>query len=182
MYRITFALSQDLKPIGYTDSDWGGCRETRKFTSGYVLKISGGAVCWRSKKQSIVATSSFEAEYIASCSAAKEAVWLSCLIGDICNHEKPKPIRVFEDNQGSIYWGKNQAITQSKKHVDIHYHFVRDVVALDKVEFVHCPTKDMVADSQTKPLDRVKFEKLVKAMGFEPRNCPVPSIEEECWQ
>ncbi len=80
---ITFGLSQDLKPIGYTDSDWGGCRETRKSTSGYVFMIAGGPVCWRSKKQSIVATSSCEAEYIASCSAAKEAVWLSRLIADI---------------------------------------------------------------------------------------------------
>ncbi len=42
---------------------------------------------------------------------------------------------------------------------------MRDVVALDKVEFVHCPTEDMLADTLTKPLDRVKFEKLVKAMG-----------------
>ncbi len=147
---------------------------------GYVFTIAGCPECWRSKKQSIVATASCEAEFIASCSAAKEAVWLSRLIGDIFNQDKPKPNRVFADNQGSIDSGKNQAITQSNKHVDIQYHYVRDVVAPVKVEFVHCLTQHKVADPLRKPLDRVKFEKVVKAMGFEPRNCPIPSLEGEC--
>ncbi len=79
--------------------------------------------------------------------------------------EKPKSIKVFADNQGAIDSGKNQAITQRNKHIYIQYHYVRDVVALGKVEFVHCPTEDMLEDPLTKPLERVKFEKLVKAMG-----------------
>ncbi len=162
---ITFGLSQDVNPVGYTDSDWGGCRDSRKSTSGYLFMIAGGPVCWRSKKQTIVATSSCEAEYIASCSAAKEAVWLSRLVADLSGFDKPNSIKVFADNQGAIDSGKNQAITQRNKHIDIQYHYVRDVVALGKVEFVHCPTEDMLADPLTKPLDRVKFEKLVKAMG-----------------
>ncbi len=74
----------------------------------------------------------------------------------------------------------NATITQPNKHVDIQYHYVGDVVATGKVEFVHCPTEDMVADPLTKPLDRVKFEKLVKSMGIEPTICPVLSIEGEC--
>ncbi len=81
--------------------------------------IAGGPVCWRSKKQTIVATSSCEAEYIASCSAAKEAVWLSRLVADLSGVYKPNSIKVFADNQGAIDSGKNQAITLRNKHIDI---------------------------------------------------------------
>ncbi len=62
--------------------------------------------------------------------------------------------------------GKNQAITQRNKHVDIQYHYVRDVAALGKSEFLYFPTEDMVADPLTKPLDRVKFENLVNVWAL----------------
>ncbi len=79
---ITFGISQDLQQIGYTDSDLGGCRETRQSTSGYVFMVAVSLVCRLSKKKSIVATCFGEAEHIASCSAAKEAVL------DIASHWK----------------------------------------------------------------------------------------------
>ncbi len=121
-------------------------------SSGYVFMIPGCPVSWRWKKQTIVATSPFDAEYIASCLAANEPVWQSRLIGDRSGHDKKKPIRVFTDNQGSIDSGKNESITQRNKHDVVQYHYVREVVALCKVEFVHCPTEDMVADQPTKTL------------------------------
>ena len=61
---------------GYSDADWAGDLGDRKSTSGYLYQISGGAVTWRSKKQSCVALSTAEAEYMALSSAAQEAVWL----------------------------------------------------------------------------------------------------------
>ncbi len=150
----------------------------KKSPSAYVFMIAGGPVCWRSKKQTIVTAASCEAEYIASCSAWKEAVFLPRLIGDMCCHDTLMPIRVFADYQGSI--AKNQAITQRNKHVDIQYHYVRYVVAIGNIEFVHFSTEDTVYDPLTKPLDRVKFEKLFKAIGDKSRNCPFPSIEKDC--
>ncbi len=116
---IMFGLSQDLKTIGYTDSDWGGCRETRKSTSGYVFMIAGCPVCRRSRNQSVVAAFSCEAKYIASCSAEKEAVWISRLIGDM---------------------------SQGNKDVKLQYHYLGNVVELRKVEVAHCPTEDITAD------------------------------------
>eukprot|EP00171_Calliarthron_tuberculosum_P000235 IDg235t1 len=68
---IMYGAVNPLKTIGYSDSDWAGCVETRKSTEGFVFLLSGGAVSWRSKKQTVVATSSCEAEYISVCSAAK---------------------------------------------------------------------------------------------------------------
>ena len=74
-YMLVYS-SGDLNPIGYTDSDFQSDKDTRKSTSGSVFTLSGGAVVWRSVKQSSTADSTMEAEYIAACEAAKEAVWL----------------------------------------------------------------------------------------------------------
>ncbi len=64
--------------------------------------IGGGPVSWRSKKQTVSALSSYEAEYVASCSAEKEAVWLGRLLADMRGYEKPPCVRIYTDNQGSI--------------------------------------------------------------------------------
>ncbi len=79
--------------------------------------------------------------------------------------DKPKSIKVFADNQGAIDSGKNQAITQRNKHIDIQYHYVRDVVALGKVEFVHCSTEDMLADPLTKTTRPRKIRKTGQSHG-----------------
>jgi hypothetical protein len=68
---------------GFTDSDWAGDKDSRKSTSGYVFLLHGGAVSWKSTKQSVVATSSTEAEYIACSEAAKEALWIRRLNAEI---------------------------------------------------------------------------------------------------
>eukprot|EP00171_Calliarthron_tuberculosum_P003421 IDg3421t1 len=66
--------NQTALDLGYTDSDWGGCTTSRKSTNGYVFLMSGGSVSWKSKKQSCVAQSSSDAEYIALATAVKEAI------------------------------------------------------------------------------------------------------------
>jgi len=78
---------------GFTDSDWAGDIDTRKSTSGYVFMLYGGAVSWKSSRQSVVATSSTEAEYIACSDAAKEALWIRRLSAEI----KGTPIPVLPD-------------------------------------------------------------------------------------
>ena len=66
----------DLKMIEYTDSDFQTDRDSRRSTSGSVFTLNGGSVVWRSIKQSCIADSTMEAEYVVACEAAKEAVWL----------------------------------------------------------------------------------------------------------
>ncbi|XP_075111825.1 secreted RxLR effector protein 161-like [Nicotiana tabacum] len=65
-FKLTYKCSDSLDVIGYSDSDLGGCKDTGKSTSGYIFLLAGGAVSWRSVKQTIVATSTMEAEFIAS--------------------------------------------------------------------------------------------------------------------
>ncbi|RVW21514.1 Retrovirus-related Pol polyprotein from transposon TNT 1-94 [Vitis vinifera] len=73
---ICFAVEWELIPIRYTDSDFQSDRDSQKSTSGAVFTLGGGAIIWRSVKQTCVADSTMEAEYVAACEAAKEAVWL----------------------------------------------------------------------------------------------------------
>jgi hypothetical protein len=67
-------LAEPLGPVGYIDSDYAGCLDTRKLTSGYLFKFGNSAISWRSKLQDCTATSTTEVEYVAASDTAKEAV------------------------------------------------------------------------------------------------------------
>ena len=68
---------------GWTDADWGGDKDTSRSTSGYLFTFSGGAITWKTKKQSTVALSSTEAEYIAATLVAKEGLWLKSIFDEL---------------------------------------------------------------------------------------------------
>jgi hypothetical protein len=75
-YVIKFGPNEPLGLLGYTDSDYAGCLDSRKSTFGYFFRFGYGAILWRSKLQDCTATSTTEAEYIAVSDVAKEALWL----------------------------------------------------------------------------------------------------------
>ncbi len=95
--------------------------------SGYMFQISGAAVSWRSKKQSCVALSTAEAEYMALASATQEAVWMRKLLVDLQNKTEKTTV-TFEDNQSAIFMAKNPQYHGCAKHIDIKYHFIRDQI------------------------------------------------------
>ena len=166
VYDAKSTPSSETSVIGYCDSDWAGCSDSRKSTEAYVFLLTGGAISWRSKKQSIVALSSCEAEYISACTAAKEAIWLSNVLQNLLGTKSPSPITVLMDNQGSIKSAQNTSINARNKHIDIRHHFVREAVAKKEVALAYCPTTDQVADILTKPLLRVLFQKFRSLMGI----------------
>ncbi len=124
----------ELTTSGFSDSDWGGCRDTRKSTEGFVFLYGGGAVSWRSKKQSIVDTSSCKAEYVAAFSATKESIWLSNLLAEMTGSEHTTPQTLFVDNQRAIALAERQATTSRSKHIEIRFHYLRDAVAKNLVK------------------------------------------------
>ena len=98
---ITYRDEEELKIQGYSDSDWAGDKESWKSTSGYIFMLNGGPVSWCSKRQSTVALSSTEAEYIALTLAAKEATWLRLLLtelGLLDPHDQHAQIKITESN------------------------------------------------------------------------------------
>ena len=92
--------------VEYSDSDWAGDSTDYKSTTGYLFQIRGTVVTWKSKKQTCVALSTAEAEYMALSSASQEAIWMRELNSDLGNEES-QPTVIFEDNQSAIAMAKN---------------------------------------------------------------------------
>lgn len=151
--------------IGFSDSDWAGDLSDRKSTSGYIFTVGGGAISWKSKKQSCVALSTAEAEYIALSQAAQEAVWLRSLNVGL-KLEMTAPTIIYEDNQSAICIARNPQGHGRSKHIDIKYHFIREKVQQEIIEVKYCKTEDMIADLLTKGLGKDRFEKLRQMTGL----------------
>ena len=106
---IEFTKSDSTPELhGYSDADWGGCDESRKSTSGFVFQLCGGAVSWASRRQTVVATSTCEAEYIALCQACKEAAWLRRVIADVFGHNKDPTLNIGCDNARTMAYACNE--------------------------------------------------------------------------
>ena len=141
--------------------------ETRKSTEGFVFLIGGGALSWRSKKQRVVAAPSCESEYIAAYSGPKEGAWLSRMFSAMLGYTSSSPISIYIDNQGCIETAKGSSTNSRNKHIDIRFHFVRDLVAEQHVQLKYISTTDQVADPLAKPLGRVQFNKLISKMELQ---------------
>ena len=162
---LKFERSNNFELVGYSDADWAGDVDTRKSTSGYVFMLGQAVVAWASKKQSVVALSTTEAEYIALCSATQEAVWLRRLLEGL-QEGQARSTTIFEDNQGAICLSKNPKDHSRTKHIDIKYHYVRHAVQKEDIDVRHCETKRMIADTLTKGLPKPAFEKHRDAMNI----------------
>ena len=132
-YGLKFSKSKNgLKLFSYSDADWAGPIPDRKSTSGYcfMLNSDGPLISWKSRKQYSIALSSCESEYVAACVAAQEAIYLSRLFNDfvpvkgVCDKFETE---VYVDNQGAIGLAKNPISHNRSKHIDIKFHFLRDV-------------------------------------------------------
>ena len=163
LYRCTENCEPEVE--GYSDADWACDLDTRRSTTGNVFKMSEGAISWLSQKQSTVALSTAEAEYIALSSATQEVVWLRQLLTDI-GVDCTKPVTVWEDNQAAIGLTRNPIGHKRTKHIDIKYHFVRECVMIGSLFVKYCNTKEMLADILTKPLPRGQFEYLRSKLGI----------------
>ena len=120
--------------IGYSDANWAGDLDDRKSTSGYVFKMSGAAISWMSKKQTCVALSTAEAEYMALSMAAQESIWLECLLSNM-EKKSDEPVVIYEENQSTICMATNPKFHGRAKHIDIKHHYVRDQVTRKKDYF-----------------------------------------------
>lgn len=151
---------------GYADADWAGNVPDRKSNSGYLFRLGGGLVSWSARKQSCVALSSTEAEYVSLSESCQELMWLKKLMQDF-GESVNKPVCIFEDNQSCI---KQLSQTSGKrsKHIDTKYHFVKDLFECKQINVIYCPSEDMLADILTKPLSRVKLELLRGRIGLRP--------------
>ncbi|KAH9790140.1 Integrase catalytic domain-containing protein [Citrus sinensis] len=142
--------------IGYVDSDYAGDLDKRRSTTGYVFTFAGGPISWKSTLQSTVALSTTEAEYMAITEAVKEAIWLQGLLENLGLAQEH--INVYCDSQSAIHLTKNQVYHARTKHIDVRFHFVREIVDEGKILIQKIKTVDNPADMLTKVVTTIKFE------------------------
>ena len=134
-FGLWYCHVSDCRLFGYTDSDWAGCLDDRKSTSGNCFSFGSGVVTWSSKKQETVALSTCEAEYTAASAAARQVMWLRNLLADF-NFDQNGATQIFCDNRSAIEITRNPRFHGRTKHVDIQHHFIRQLVAEEKFS---CP-------------------------------------------
>jgi len=153
--------------LGYADADWGGDLDTRRSTTGYVFKVFGGVVAWKSKRQSTVALSTMEAEYMSSADSARQAVWLRLWLEDIGLGLGNDPLPILNDNIGAIALAKNPVSQDKSKHIGMQHHFLREKKVDEKVvSLEHVRSAENLADLITKALPRETFDKLRDQLGI----------------
>ena len=158
---------KDLNPIGYTDSDFQKDQDDRKSTSGSVFTLGGGAIVWRSVKQSSTADSTMEAEYIAACEAAKEAVWLKKFFIDLeVVPNMDKPLTLYCDNSGAVANSKEPRSHKRGKHIERKYHLIREIVHRGDMTVMKIASEDNLADPFTKTLSVEKFDRHFEGLGL----------------
>jgi hypothetical protein len=148
---LLYRAGTTVQLAGYTDADWAGNAADRRSTSGYAFTLGSAAIAWSSKKQPTIALSSTEVEYRGAAVVTCEAIWLKQLLKDL-HEEVSDSTVIYSDNLSSIQLAKNPFFHAQTKHIEVHYHFVRERVLSGEVELQYNSTDRQTTDIFTKPL------------------------------
>ena len=154
--------------IAYSDANWAGSGSSDgRSTTGWLMKYGSGPVSWSSKKQSIVALSSTESEFVAASTAAQEVLWLRALFADIgVPTAHLSTTTLFCDNRAAKALAESHKVSQRSKHINVRYHFIRDAVAKGEIAVEWISTEEQQADLFTKALGVQPFLRLrARVMG-----------------
>jgi hypothetical protein len=113
---------------------------------------------WSSRKQSSVAQSTTEAEYVVAASCCSQHLWITYTMSDFAEEYTHVPLQC--DSTSAISVAKNPLHNSKTKHIEVRYHFLRDNIEKGKIALIHVPTHDQLADIFTKPLDQATFTHL----------------------
>ena len=162
---LHFTAIKEPRLIGYSDSDWGGCKEDLKSTTGYCFSLGSAIFSWQTSKQATIAQSTAEAEYMAMCAAANQSVWLKRLLEYLMFNDQVG-VPIYCDSQSTIAIGINPVQHRRTKHIQIKYHVVREYEKNGDIQLQYCKGEEQMADIFTKALGGKMFEKFRDQLGL----------------
>ena len=130
--KLCYKKSDDFKIVGYCDADYAADPDRIRSISGLVFILGGNTISWKSGLQRVVALSTTESEYMALTEAVKESVWLKGLMMEFGYDQKA--VEIHCDSQSAIAHSKNNVHHERTKHIDVKYHYIRDVISDGAVE------------------------------------------------
>jgi hypothetical protein len=150
---------------GYTDADWAGSVFERKITSRCFFSLGSAVISWQSRKQFNIALSTTKAKYIVACFVSCKAIWLRKLSTSLFDLEMEATM-ILCDNQSCIKMTKNPIFHETSKHIEIRYHYIRDIVQRGALKLRYISTDEQVVDVLTKPLSHINFEHFQDKLGI----------------
>ncbi|GJQ93022.1 copia protein [Tanacetum coccineum] len=161
---LWYPKGSGIETIVYADSDHAGDYVDRKSTSGVCTFMGCCLTSWFSKKQTALAISTTEAEYVSAGKACQQALWMKQALIDYGVRLDDIPIMC--DNKGAIDLSKNPVQHSRTKHIEIRHHFLRDNVQKGNISIEKVTSEDNIADILTKPLKREPFNYLRLGLGM----------------
>jgi hypothetical protein len=173
-YTQNYGLHYSKYPAvieGHCDANWISDTKDSKSTSGYVFTLGGAAVSWKSSKQTCIARSTMESEFIALDKAGEEAEWLRNFLEDVPNWSKPVPaICIHCDSQSAIGRAQNHMYNGKSRHIRRRHNTVRQLLSNGIISIDYVKSKDNISDPLTKGLNREQVERSSRGMGLKPIN------------
>jgi hypothetical protein len=166
-YGLWYPRNQNLQLTAYSDVDWANCVDERKIVSGGAFYLGDSLVVWLSKKQGSISLSTTEVEYIAASTFFTQVLWMIQTLAYL-EVKYTALIPIHCDKTSVISVSKNPIFHSKTKHIPIKYHFLREKVTNQIVQFHYIPTTEKIADIFTKPLAKTPFEYLRQKLGVIP--------------
>ena len=166
-HGICFAGSNRKPLVGFSDADYAGCQTTRRSTTGNVFMYNGGIIAWCSSRQTCVAMSTTEAEYVAASETAKEAIWIRRIL-PIFQQGPEAPIVIKCDNQSAIQLVCHPDQRPKTKHIAIRYNFIRLQQENGEIKMEFTRSADQLADIMTKALPSPRFHSIREELSVVP--------------
>ena len=160
---LHFSSHSSLTLQAYSDADWAGDPTDRRSTTGYCFMLGDSLISWRSKKQTVVARSSTEAEYRALTATTVELIWLRWLLQDL-GIDCSAATQLHCDNLSAIQIAHNDVFHERTKHIEIDCHFIRQHVLQGTITLQSVSSQDQLADIFTKPLSPRPFRALTSKL------------------
>jgi hypothetical protein len=164
---LMYERSDSLKIVGYSNSNFVRCLDTDRSTSGYVLKLVGGAIPWSSSKQSVITSSTIYVEFVASYEAKGHAMWLKKFVFGLRMIDSiEKLLKIYCDNEPIVLYAHNKKKTKAAKHINIRFYVVKDKILDQNVSLEHISTKKMTVDPLTNGLPLSVFREHLADVGL----------------